>query len=92
MKGEKAATAMPMAMKPCLHIDFDGNAQEVKGVAVGDKVNIVVRGTVKGVEQRESYDDPKKMMASVSLKDYEVKIGGDKSNIMDLFEDESKGD
>lgn len=90
----KKETAMcaPAAMKPCLHIDFDGNANEVKGVAVGDEVYIVVRGKVKGVEQRESYEDPKKMMASVSLKDFEVKVGGSKSNIMDLFEDEGKGD
>lgn len=92
MSKKEMAMVEPMKMKPCLHIDFDGDAGEIKGVAVGDTVHVVVRGTVKGVEQRESYDDPKKMMASMSLKDFEVKVGGSKSNIADLFEDESKGD
>lgn len=86
-KPEQAAN-MVMPMKPCLHIDFDGNPNEVKGYAVGDEVNIAIRGTIRGIEQRESYDDPKKMMASVSLRDFEVKMGGGKSDIFDALESE----
>lgn len=79
-------------MKPCLHIDFDSNASEVKGYAVGDEVVIAIKGVIRGIEQRESYDDPKKMMASVSLKDFEVKMGGGKSDIFDALEDEPAGE
>ena len=66
----------PVAMeyKPSIHLDFDKNAKEVEGLAVGQKVSFTISGTIKGVEQRESYDDPKKLMASVCLKDFKIKV------------------
>ena len=85
----KGLTDMPTmsSPKPCLHIDFDADAKEVKGVAVGDTVYILIKGVVKGVEQRESWDDPKKMMASMSLKNFDVKVSDSKSDWASEFDE-----
>lgn len=88
MSKANSVTNAPKAPKPSIHLDFDGNQAEVKGVAVGDTITVAIRGVVKGVEQRESWDDPKKMMASITLRDFEVKVGGSKSDIFDALEDE----
>ena len=84
----KGKTTTPAIPKPCLHIDFDNGASEVKGVAVGDTVYVAIKGVVRGVEQRESYDDPKKMMATLSLKDFEVKVSGKDADWASEFDDE----
>jgi hypothetical protein len=55
-------------------MDFHKNAEEVRGLAVGDQVHFIVTGIVQGVEQRESWDDPKEMVASVCLKKYKVQV------------------
>lgn len=83
MKAEMAA--MPGEMKPCLYLDFQGkDVSQIQGVAVGDEVEIVVRGKVKGVSQRErtDYDDPKKVVktGTIDLHDYKVTILEEEKN------------
>lgn len=68
-----------MAYSPSMYVDFD-KLGEIKGLSVGDKVRLVITGTVKSVEQRESYDDPKAVRGSLGIKDFEAEIIDDESN------------
>lgn len=72
---------------PSTYLDFD-DVTEIKGLELGQKVRIVLTGTVKSLEQRESYDDPSKARASICLKDFEAEIVPASSDIAKLFEDE----
>lgn len=46
----------------------------LKDLKVGEEVTVVLKGKLRSVEQREDYDDPKKLRGSLSLKEYEVSI------------------
>lgn len=72
---------------PSQHIEFD-DAEEVKGLSVGDKIKIVLTGTVKMIEQRQSYDDPKKIVSSVCLTKFEAEIIPQSTQFDDLLEDD----
>jgi hypothetical protein len=71
---------------PSLYVDFDDIA-EVKGVSVGDEIRIVLKGTVKSVDQRESFDDPKVTTASISLRDFEAEIVSGSTELEKFFAD-----
>lgn len=72
---------------PTVHIDFD-DLDEVKGVGVGDKVRILLTGTVRSVEARESYDESQKKTSSICLKDFEAEIVDDSNEFSKLADDE----
>jgi len=74
---------------PTLYIDFD-DMKEVKGVCVGDEIRLVVKGTVRSVEQREGYDDKEKARASVSLKDFEAEILDASTQFDSLLDDDDE--
>lgn len=74
---------------PSIYIDFDKLA-EVKGLGVGDKVKVLITGTIKSVEQRESYDDSGKTRASIALKDFEAEIADDNNVFASLAEDDDE--
>lgn len=72
---------------PAIYVDFD-DLKEVKGLSVGDTVRVVIKGTVRSVEQREAYDAKDKVRASVSIKDFEAEIITDENQFDSLLEDE----
>lgn len=71
---------------PSLHIDFD-DPKQIKDLAVGVKVKIVVEGVVRGMEQREDWEDPKKMRSSLSLKDVEATVVPYETDFDELMDD-----
>lgn len=75
------------AYSPTVHIDFD-DLEEVKGVGVGDKVQILLTGTVRSVEARESYSEGQKPTSSICLKDFEAEIVDDSNEFSKLADDE----
>lgn len=72
---------------PTLYIDFD-DLKEIRGLAVGDEITVVVKGKVRSVEQRESYEDPKKVRSSVSLTNFEAEIVNDDNQFADLMDED----
>jgi hypothetical protein len=74
--------------KPCLYLDLqDADVGQVKGLSIGEKVELRVTGVVKGLSQRsrQDYDDPKKTVktGSIDLEGYRVEVLEDeeKSNV-----------
>ena len=82
--------------KPRLYLDLqDQDMKQIGGLNVGDEVEILVRGTVKGLSQREraDYDDPKKTVktGSIDLEGYTVEVMEDEKNeFADLANDEAE--
>lgn len=71
--------------KPSLYLDLrDKDVSEVKGLTVGEKVQILVTGKVSGLSQREraDYDDKSKTVktGSIDLVDYEIEVLADEDN------------
>ena len=77
-----------VAYSPSMYVDLD-DVKEVKGLSVGDTVRIVIKGTIKSVEQRSSYDDESKTMASIGIKDFDAEIVKASSQFDSLFDDEN---
>ena len=72
---------------PTVHIDFDDLA-EVKEVSVGDKVRILLTGTVQSIAAREAYSEGQKPTSSICLKDFEAEIVDDSNAFSQLADDE----
>jgi hypothetical protein len=72
-------------MKSRLYLSLEGqDVAQIKSLAVGEKVQILVTGTIKGLSQRErhDYDDAKKTVKTgdIDLEDYNVEVVGDEEN------------
>lgn len=76
------------AYSPFMYVELAG-VKEVKGLALGDIVRIVIKGTIKSIEQRVSYEDEKTPMASLGIKDFDAEIVPASSQFDELFSDES---
>ena len=63
----------PVEYSPSIYLDVIA-LDALKNLKVGEEVTVVLKGKLRSVEQRESYDDPKKLQGNLSLKDYEVSI------------------
>lgn len=80
---------------PRLYLNLqDKDVSQIKGLTVGDKVQVLVSGTVKGLEQRErrSYDDPEKVekTGEIQLEGYKVEVLADEDNeFEDLVDDDA---
>lgn len=69
--------------KPRLYLDLqDKDVAQIKGLTVGEKVQVLVTGTVKGLEQRERQNEDKKQekTGSIQLEGYAVEVLGDEPN------------
>jgi hypothetical protein len=69
--------------KPSLYVDLEGkDVSQVKGLTVGQKVQMLVEGTVRSLEQRERSDEDGKMKktGSISIESYSVDVLGDEDN------------
>ena len=78
-------TVAPEMSKPSMYVDLqDQDVSQLKDLAVGDKVELRVIGTIKGLSQdsRKSYDDPKKTIktGSIRLEGYSVEVMEEESN------------
>ncbi len=79
--------------KPRLYLDLqDQDVKQILGLNVGDEVEILVTGTVKGLSQRErqDYDEPKKTVktGSIDIEGYSVKVLEDEKNEFTKMADE----
>lgn len=83
----EGCTAMGPVYSPSMYVDFD-DVKEVKGVSVGDTIAVVIKGTVKSVEQRTDPDDPNKVRSSISLTDFEAEIAPKAGMFDELLSDE----
>lgn len=79
--------------KPTLYLSLEGkDTGQIKGVAVGEKVQILVEGTVKGVSQNErsGCDGEKTKHGSIDLEGYSVKVLADEDNeFLKMAEDDA---
>lgn len=91
MAKKKTKLSSKLGCEPCclyspsMYIDFD-SVKEVKGLSIGDEVRVVVKGTVKSVEQRETDG---KAISSIRIEDFEAEIVPKSSEFDDLFDDET---
>ena len=81
--------------KPRLYLDLqDQDVKQLKGLTVGDNVEIFVSGTVKGLSQRErtDYEDPKTIIktGSIDLENYTVQVVEDEKNEFTKMADEEE--
>ena len=83
----KEAKGLDCGYSPSLYVTFD-DLKEVKGVSVGDKVTMVVKGTVQCVEQSETNG---KTSSSVRLEDFEAEIVSG-TELEKFFADEADDD
>lgn len=86
VKKEYAPQAVAGSPKPCLYLDFQGkDVAQITGLKIGEEVEIVVRGKVKGLSQRErpDYDDDKKVVktGTIDLENYRVQVLEEETNV-----------
>lgn len=78
---------------PCLYLDLqDQDVKQLGDLNVGDEVEILVKGTIKGLSQRErqDYDNVKKTVktGSIDLEKYTVQVVEDEKD--NLFTEMAK--
>lgn len=74
---------------PTVYIDFD-DLEEIEGLSVGDEVRVVLKGTIKSLDQRESYEKKGETTASICLKDFEAEIVENSNQFTALLNDEDE--
>ncbi len=80
--------------KPRLYLDLvDEDVTQVQGLKVGEKIEILVTGVVKGLEQRERSDNydgkpETKKTGSISLEGYDVRVLSDDNEMSELAKDD----
>ena len=87
MKVSSKECAHESMYSPSMYIDFD-NASEIKGLTVGDTVRVVVRGTVKSLEQRKREGEEGKPLSSICIEDFEAELVPVSKDFDALFDDE----
>lgn len=83
--------------KPSLYLDLEGkDVAQIKGLTVGEEVQVLVIGKVRSLEQRERTSDygpdkgKTKTTGSISVEEYEVQILEEEDNeYVKMAEDES---
>lgn len=74
------------ACADCIWVEVDG-VKQAKTLNLGDKIEVVLRGTVRSVEQRLDEEDQPYMV--VSLSDYVTKLSpSTKNSFTDLVADD----
>lgn len=94
-KGAKAkGMAMPMTdgeMKPSIHLDMDdSDAEEMKGLKLGDKVKVLVTGTVKSMSMRQadSYDKAEEVCGDLCVEISDVTVSKNGKNVFQEMADD----
>lgn len=94
----KEACCAPVApgdYKPSMYIDLEGtDVSEIKGLKLGDKVELLITGTVRGLSQRKSTryrngKDVEVATGSIDLERHSVEVLEDekKTEFEELAED-----
>ena len=83
--------------KPRMYVSLEGqDVGQIKELAVGDEVELVVKGKVVGLSQRErpNYKDPKKTTKTgdIDLEDYKVLVLDTADNIFEKMAAEEEGE
>ena len=76
-----------------MYLELEGkDVKQIGGLNVGDKAEFLVKGTVKGLSQRErqDYEDGKKTVktGSIDLENYSVEVVEDEKNEFTKMADE----
>ena len=78
--------------KPRLYLDLqDKDVSQLKGLTVGEEVEVVVHGTVRGLEQRERTNEKgeTEKTGSIQLEGYRVSVLDDEENpFIDMANDD----
>jgi hypothetical protein len=70
-----------------IHIEIEGT-KDAQQLSLDDKVQVVIKGKVEGIDQRLDFDDPDKKISVIRLSNYSSKIiGHHASEFEDLIED-----
>lgn len=90
---DKCCAPVDANYKPRLYLDLqDTQVGVIKGLTIGEEVELMVKGKVVGLTQRErpDYDDSKKTVktGSIDLEGYEVHVMGEESNEFKKMADE----
>ncbi len=72
---------------PTVYLDVKA-LSDLKGLTVGEEVTVVIKGKVKGLSQREDYDDKSKVKGSLDITPTDIKI----ESGTDVWEELSKED
>lgn len=85
---------IPSSPEQCLYIDLEGKqVAEIKGLEIGEKVQILVEGKIAGLDQRESnYDGKSRQTGSIRVTAYEVTILEDEDNPFTKMADDEDED
>lgn len=99
IKSECCAPAMPGDYKPSLYLDLEGAKQvnQIEGLKLGEKVEILVTGIVRALEQRKSmrYRDGKEKEVEtghISVEGYQVQVLEEEKNAFTKMADEDDED
>lgn len=85
-KEEVCGGGMGCSYSPTISVDFE-EAEKIADLQVGDTVRVMIRGTVRSLDQREDYDNPKKILSSISIKDFDAEIISDENQFDSLLDD-----
>lgn len=72
-KNTKAVVSCMEDYSPSVYLDVK-SLGDLKDLELGDKVTVVIQGTVSSLSQRENYGG--KAKGELCIKDYEIKITG----------------
>lgn len=86
MAKTKKIDASGVACTRSMHVDFD-ELDDIKGLSVGDTVRIMVKGKVKSLEQRQDWDDPKKVLASLGVTGFTAEVVTEETEFDKLLDD-----
>lgn len=85
-KAEACGMAMGCSYSPTISVGFE-KVEEISGLQVGDTVRVMIKGKVRSLDQREDYSDPKKILSSISIKDFDAEIISDENQFDSLLDD-----
>lgn len=86
---EKCVSGMNCSYSHSISVDFE-EAEEISGLQVGDTVRVMIRGKIRSLDQREDYSDPKKILSSISIKDFDAEIITDENQFDSLLDDDDE--
>lgn len=97
IKSEMAVPAQVGDYKPSLYLDLEGAKQvnQIEGLKLGEKVEILVTGVVRALEQRKSmrYRNGKEKEVEtghISVEGYSVKVLEEESNVFSKMADDDE--
>lgn len=88
-QAEACGRVMGCSYSPTISVNFE-KVEEISGLQVGDTVRVMIKGKVRSIDQREDYIDPKKILSSISIKDFDAEIISDENQFDSLLDDDDE--